>query len=75
VRVGDEPEENVANIADAMKMERVYSFIFNLAGIVCSCYANEMLWWRRFTLDDVPEEEQIINLLKVPQSIHSKMYC
>ena len=74
MRVGDEPEENVANIADAMKMERVYSFIFNLAGIVCSCYANEMLWWRRFTLDDVPEEELGTENLKVLSPRGSAIY-
>ena len=24
------------------------------------CYANEMLWWRRFTLDSLPADEQMV---------------
>ena len=51
-----------------MKQDVALSFLFAFLALGCACFANEMLWWRRFNLDTLPSDEMTVNILKVLSS-------
>merc|ERR1712216_682311 len=62
---GDIPEE-IEELVWALQHQVTILMVLNLLALGCSCYANEMLWWRRFTLDTTQaDDEMMINLLKI----------
>lgn len=57
-------EEPVLELALRMKTYTLYCLLLGMVGTACNAYSNEKLWWSRFDLDEKPQEEDMINLLK-----------
>lgn len=64
-KVYGDPPAAVLEAAATMKNDLACCLFLSFASLAFACYANEMLWWRRFTLDSLPADEQMVNLLKI----------